>query len=68
MNSESTLLIRSNGLITPLFWYIWIQNKAVQAKLTKLELVKDMMSSLRKITDSRLWVAMDRWFLCKDLF
>lgn len=70
MNLVSTLLIRSNGLITPLFWRIWIQNKdkAVQAKLTKLELAKDMLLSLRKITDSRLWVAMDRWFLCKDLF
>lgn len=35
---------------------------------TKIELAKDMLLSLRKITSVRLWVAMDRWFLCKELF
>ncbi|WP_245280929.1 transposase [Desulfitobacterium hafniense] len=70
MNLVSTLLVRANGLTTPLFWRIWVQDKdkASKAKLTKLELAKDMLLSLRSITPVRLWVAMDRWFLCKDFF
>lgn len=70
MNLVSTLLVRSNGLTTPLFWRIWVQDKdkGAQAKKTKLVLAKDMLLSLRTITPKRLWVAMDRWFLCKDLF
>ena len=70
MNLVSTLLVRANGLATPLFWRIWVQNKdkSTEAKATKLVLAKDMLLSLRTITDKRLWVAMDRWFLCKDLF
>lgn len=70
MNLVSTLLVRSNGLTTPLLWRIWVQekDKGVQAKMTKLVLAKDMLLSIRKITSKRLWVAMDRWFLCKELF
>ena len=70
MNLVSTLLVRSNGLTTPLLWRIWVQDKdkGAQAKMTKLVLAKDMLISLRTITPKRLWVAMDRWFLCKDLF
>ncbi|MGL6121389.1 MAG: transposase [Fusobacteriaceae bacterium] len=70
MNLVSTLLVRSNGLTTPLFWRIWIQHKdkKEKAKSTKLELAKDMLLSLRSITNVKLWVAMDRWFLCKDFF
>lgn len=71
MNLVSTLIIRANGLTTPLFWRIWVQDKekkGAQEKMTKIELAKDMLNSLRKITDKKLWVAMDRWFLCKDLF
>ena len=70
MNLVSTLIVRANGLTTPLFWRIWMQNKdkGAAAKATKLVLAKDMLLSLRTITDKRLWVAMDRWFLCKDLF
>lgn len=70
MNLVSTLLVRANGLTTPLFWRIWVQDKdkGAQAKKTKLELAKDMLLSLRTLTPVRLWVAMDRWFLCKDLF
>lgn len=70
MNLVSTLLVRANGLTTPLFWRIWVQDKdkGSQAKLTKLKLAKDMLLSLRTLTSAKLWVAMDRWFLCKDLF
>ena len=70
MNLVSTILIRANGLITPLSWRIWVQDKekAANARKTKIELAKDMLLSLREITSVRLWVAMDRWFLCKELF
>jgi hypothetical protein len=62
MNLVSTLIVRANGLTTPLFWRIWMQNKdkGAAAKATKLVLAKDMLLSLRTITDKRLWVAMDR--------
>lgn len=70
MNLVSTLLIRSNGLITPLFWRIWVQDreKSTNVKKTKIDLAKDMLLSLRETTSVRLWVAIDRWFLCKELF
>lgn len=70
MNLVSTLLVRANGLTTPLFWRIWVQNKekSANAKITKIDLAKDMLLSLREVTSVKLWVAMDRWFLCKDLF
>lgn len=70
MNLVSTLLVRSNGLITPLSWRIWIQDKekSSNTKKTKIDLAKDMLLSLRETTHVKLWVAMDRWFLCKDLF
>ena len=37
MNLVSTLIIRTNGLVTPLFWRIWVQNKekSANAKATK---------------------------------
>lgn len=61
MNLVSTLLVRVNGLATPLSWRSWIQDKekSANAKLTKIELAKDMLLSLREITSVRLWVAMD---------
>ncbi len=64
------MLVRANGLVTPLFWRIWVQDKekSANAKLTKIELTKDMLLSLREVTSVRLWVARDRWFLCKELF
>jgi hypothetical protein len=70
MNLVSTLIIRSNGLVTPLFWRIWVQDKEnkSQSKRTKIELAQEMLLSLREVSSSRLWVAMDRWFLCKDFF
>ena len=54
----------------PLLWRIWVQDKekCANARLTKLELAKDMLLSLREVTSVRLWIAMDRWFLCKELF
>lgn len=70
MNLVSTLLVRANGLVTPLSWKIWVQDKEnkQQSKRTKLVLAQEMLLSLREVSQARLWVAMDRWFLCKDFF
>lgn len=70
MNLVSTLLVRANGLVTPLSWRIWVQDKEnkKQSKRTKLVLAQEMLLSLREVSAARLWVAMDRWFLCKDFF
>ena len=70
MNLVSTLLVRSNGLVTPLSWKIWVQDKENKnkSKCTKLDLAKEILLSLREVSSRRLWVAMDRWFLCKDFF
>lgn len=70
MNLVSTLLVRDNGLVTPLSWRIWVQDKEnkSQSRKTKLVLAQEMLLSLREVSAARLWVAMDRWFLCKDFF
>jgi len=70
MNLVSTLLVMSNGLVTPLSWRIWVQDKEnkTQSKRTKLYLAKEMLLSLRELSSARLWVEMDRWFLCKEFF
>ena len=70
MNLVSTLLVRANGLVTPLSWKIWVQDKENKSKSkhTKFDLSKEMLLSLRKVSSAKLWVAMDRWFLCKDFF
>lgn len=70
MNLVSTLLVRANGLVTPLSWKIWVQDKENknQSKRTKLVLAQEMLLSFREVSHARLWVAMDRWFLCKDFF
>lgn len=36
--------------------------------LTKIDLAKQMLLMLRESVTCRLWVAMDRWYLCKDFF
>lgn len=70
MNLVSTLLIRSNGLVTPLLWRIWVQDKSVPKpeRRTKFVLAEELLLNIRSLTTVRLWVAMDRWFLSKDFF
>ena len=36
-------------------------------KQTKLELTKKMLMAFRSLNDARVWVTMDRWFLCKKV-
>ena len=56
MNLVSTLLIRSNGLITPLFWRIWVQDKekAANVKKTKIDLGICMYYEIVKVEISIL--------------
>lgn len=68
MNLVTTLAVLKNGLEYPLLWRIWVKTENQDQKQTKLELAKKMLSEIREINKSRLWVAMDRWFLCKKLF
>ena len=40
----------------------------VNTSLSKLDLAKQMLLMLRDSVSCRLWVAMDRWYLCKEFF
>ncbi len=65
MNLVSTLAVLKNGLEYPLLWRFWIKNEPENMKQTKLDLAKQMLQDFRSINPSKVWVAMDRWFLCK---
>jgi len=68
MNLVSTFAVLKNGLEYPLFWRFWIKSQDQDVKKSKLELAKLMLLDLRISCKARLWVAMDRWFLCGDFF
>jgi len=68
MNLVVLQAVRQNGLEYPLFYSIWRKPKEDEAGLTKLDLAKQMLLMLRESVSCRLWVAMDRWYLCKDFF
>ena len=68
MNLVSTFAILKNGLQYPLFWRFWVKTEVKDIKKTKLELSQQMLLDLRSVCKTRLWVAMDRWFLCKHFF
>ena len=69
MNLVTTLAVKANGLEFPLLWRIWRKTDKVEQKKSKIELVKQMLLHIRQqVGDIPLWVAMDRWFLCKNLF
>jgi len=63
MNLLAMVAVRENKLEYPLFWRFWQRDD-----LTKIELAEEMFLSLRQHCSKRLWVAMDRWFLCKEFF
>jgi hypothetical protein len=65
MNLVSTLAVLKNGLEYPVLWRFWVKKDQENEKQTKLDLAKQMLSDFRSINDSKVWVAMDRWFLCK---
>jgi len=65
MNLVSTLAVLKNGLEYPMLWRFWVKTGQENEKQTKLDLAKQMLSEVRQLNKARLWVAMDRWFLCK---
>lgn len=65
MNLVSTFAVLNNGLEYPLLWRFWVKTENIKEKQTKLELAKKMLTAFRSLNDARVWVAMDRWFLCK---
>jgi len=65
MNLVSTLAVLKNGLEYPMLWRFWVKKDQENEKQTKLDLAKLMLSDFRSINKSKVWVAMDRWFLCK---
>jgi hypothetical protein len=69
MNLVTTMAILKSGLEFPLSWRFWRKKVGDDPHKSKIQLVQEMLSDLRR-TDSqtRLWVAMDRWFLCKKHF
>lgn len=67
MNLLATVAVLQNGLEYPLIWRFWKKTDADE-KGTKLDLSKTMLTELRKHCTVKLWIAMDRWFLCKDFF
>ena len=68
MNIVATTVVLKNGLKFPLFWRIWRKEESVDEKQTKIDLSKQMLLDIRRIYTGILWVAMDRWFLCKEFF
>ncbi|WP_243269988.1 hypothetical protein [Thermanaerosceptrum fracticalcis] len=65
MNLESTLAVLKNGLEYPMLWRFGVKTDRENEKQTKLDLAREMLSEVRQLNNARLWVAMDRWFLCK---
>jgi len=68
MNLISTYAVLKNGLEYSLFWRFWRKTESQDDKQTKLELARKMLLDLRSTCSERLWVAMDRWFLCRNFF
>lgn len=65
MNLVSTLAVLKNGLEYPMLWRFWVKSDQENEQETKIDLAKQMLFEIRQLSDARLWVAMDRWFLCK---
>jgi hypothetical protein len=58
--------VLKNGLEYPLSYKVWRKPAVKGDGPTKLDLAMEMLLALRQSTTYRLWVAMDRWYLCKD--
>lgn len=68
MNLVVLQAVLQNGLEYPLYYSIWRKVENGEEGLTKLDLAMQMLLILREHVSCRLWVAMDRWYLCKDFF
>ncbi|WP_407314885.1 hypothetical protein [Desulfosporosinus sp. SB140] len=52
-------------IILAILWRLWVKASQENEKQTKLDLAKQMLLEVRQANNARLWVAMDRWYLCK---
>ncbi|OPA75376.1 hypothetical protein BVG16_21455 [Paenibacillus selenitireducens] len=68
MNLVVLQAVLKSGLEYPLFYSVWHKPEIKGEGLAKLDLAKQMLLMLRESVKCRLWVAMDRWYLCKDFF
>jgi hypothetical protein len=68
MNLVVLHAVLRNGLEYPLYYKVWRKPAMKGEGPTKFDLAKEMLTALRQSTTCRLWVAMDRWYLCKDFF
>ena len=68
MNLVSIHAILRNGIEYPLFYRIWRKPETKGEGPTKLDLAQEMLLQVREKLSLRLWVVMDRWYLCKDFF
>ncbi|UOF88940.1 transposase [Fodinisporobacter ferrooxydans] len=60
--------VLKSGLEYPLFYRIWHKPEVKGEGITKLDLARQMLLMLRESVTCHLWVAMDRWYLCKKFF
>jgi len=68
MNLVVVQAVLKSGLEYPLFYRVWQKPEVKGEGPTKLDLAKQMLLILRESVTCRLWVAMDRWYLCKEFF
>lgn len=68
MNLVVLQAVLKNGLEYPLYYSMWRKVEEGEYGLSKLDLARQMLQMLRENVSCRLWVAMDRWYLCKDFF
>lgn len=68
MNLVVLQAVLSNGIEYPVSYAIWHKPIDGESAKTKLDLVREMLLQIRRSVSARLWVAMDRWYLCKDFF
>ena len=68
MNLVVLHAVLQNGIEYPLSYRIWRKPAVKGEGPTKFDLAKELLLELRQTVSCRLWVAMDRWYLCKDFF
>jgi hypothetical protein len=68
MNLVVLQAVLRNGLEYPLFYSIWRKADVKGEGLTKYDFARQMLLMLRESVTCRLWIAMDRGYLCKEFF
>lgn len=68
MNLVVLQAVLRNGLEYPLFYSVWRKPAVKGEGLTKYDLARQMLLMLRESVKCRLWIAMDRGYLCKEFF